>query len=111
MSIPDDGHEAETKDVAWVYVPTHPCLESDEGPAEFELRQLPDGTGALPVFTDPELLVERFGAFQPQEKVAVLDLLVQVSTAKVSVIVNPVLDDEAPRWSEATLNKWQQENS
>lgn len=97
--------------VAWVYVPTCPSRESDPQALEFELRQLPDGTDALPVFTDPELLAKRFGAFQPREKVAVLDLLVRVSAAKLSVVVNPVLDDEAPRWSEATLDEWRQDNS
>lgn len=102
-----ESHEA----VAWVYVPTCPSRESGPQAVEFELRQLPDGTDALPVFTDPELLVERFGAFQPQEKVAVLDLLVQVSAAKVPVVVNPVLDEEAPRWSEVTLDEWRQGNS
>jgi hypothetical protein len=116
MPIPDDGQAADREPttepandgVAWVYVPTCPSRAAES--AEFELRQLPDGTGALPVFTDPDLLAERFGEFQPREKVAVLDLLVQVSAAKVSVVVNPVLDDEAPRWSESDLDEWRQEN-
>ncbi|WP_433180933.1 hypothetical protein [Actinoallomurus sp. CA-150999] len=39
---------------------------------EFELRQLADGTGALPVFTDPDLVVAQLGELQLFEKTPVL---------------------------------------
>src|SRR5689334_17040118 len=71
-----------TEGVAWVYVPTAPSAPTQGGgprQVEFELRQLADGTAALPVFTDPDSLVTQLGEFQPYEKIPVLEVLIQVS--------------------------------
>jgi hypothetical protein len=102
-----------TEGVAWVYVPTRPSKPIETtGPrqVEFELRQLPDGTAALPVFTDPELLREQLGEFQPWEKIAVLELLIQVSAARVRVVVNPAVQEQVDRWTAADLEAWKREN-
>lgn len=102
-----------TEGVAYVYVPTHPSRPTEgDGPrqVQFELRQLPDGTGGLPVFTEPELLVAQLGEFQPWEKIPVLELLIQVSAAKISVVVNPVVQQDVERWAAADLEDWRKEN-
>ncbi|MCO6006776.1 hypothetical protein NE236_17460 [Actinoallomurus purpureus] len=102
-----------TEGVAWVYVPTTPSVRvQGDGPrqVEFELRQLADDTGALPVFTDPNLLVAQLGEFQPYEKIPVLELLIQVSAAQVRVIVNPVVQEDAERWTANRLDAWRRDN-
>jgi hypothetical protein len=99
-----------TEGVAFVYVPTQPSKPA-EGAApqavKFELRQLPDGTAALPVFTEPELLIRQLGEFQPWAKIAVLELLIQISTAKVQVVVNPVVQEHVNRWTAADIEAWE----
>jgi hypothetical protein len=96
-----------TEGVAWVYVPTRP---SEEGRGSygvrFELRRLADGNAGLPVFTEPGLLVAQLGEFQPWKKIAVLDLLIQVSAAHIPVVVNPELQEGADRWSAADIEAW-----
>jgi hypothetical protein len=100
-----------TEGVAYVYVPTRPATETS-GPRQvnFELRRLEDGTAGLPVFTEPELLVAQLGDFQPWERIAVLELLIQISAAKLSVVVNPVVQDGADRWSAADVEAWKRNN-
>lgn len=100
-----------TEGVAYVYVPTRPATETS-GPRQvnFELRRLEDGTAGLPVFTEPELLVSQLGDFQPWERIAVLELLIQISAAKVSVVVNPVVEDGADRWSAVDAQAWKRNN-
>jgi hypothetical protein len=61
----------------------------------------------LAVFTDQEQLVAQLGVHQPWVKIAVLDLLVQVSAAKVQVVVNPVLQEGVEQWTEADVKAWQ----
>ena len=100
-----------TEGVAYVYVPTHPS-ERGEGPREvrFELRLLADGTGALPVFTELEFLVGQLGRHQPWERIAVLELLMQVSAAKLPVVVNPVVQPDAERWTAERIEEWKRTN-
>lgn len=98
-----------TQGVADVYVPTRPRRHADDsGPrqVEFELRQLADGAVGLPVFTELDLLIAQLGEFQPWEKIAVLELLIQVSAAKVSVVVNPVAQPDLERWTAAGVEAW-----
>jgi hypothetical protein len=102
-----------TEGVAWVYVPTRPSMASEgTGPrkVEFELRQLPDGTAALPVFNEQELLTQQLGEYQPRERIAVLELLIQVSAARVPVVVNPVVQENVDRWTAASLESWKNDN-
>lgn len=102
-----------TEGVAYVYVPTlpgGPTVGNGPRQVQFELRQLSDGTAGLPVFTEPELLVAQLGEFQPWEKVAVLELLIQVSAAKTSVVINPVVKRDVDRWTAAGLEAWRREN-
>ena len=98
-----------TEGVAYVYVPTRPGRPAEEnGPrqVEFELRQMEDGTAGLPVFTEPQLLVAQLGEFQPWVKIAVLELLIQVSAAKVQVTVNPVAQHDLERWTADEVEAW-----
>ncbi len=96
--------------MAYVYVPTRP-----HGPAptdgtqhvRFELRQLDDSSPALAVFTGREQLVSALGTHQPHVKIAVLDLLVQVAGADISVVVDPELKQGVPQWTEDTVHAWQ----
>ena len=95
--------------VAFVFAPTRPyepAAMPDAQAVQFELRSLDDGSAALPVFTDQEQLVAQLGAYQPWVKISVLDLLVQVSAAKVQVVVDPVLQANVERWTEADLKAW-----
>ncbi|MCO5972857.1 hypothetical protein [Actinoallomurus soli] len=78
---------------------------------QFELRALADGTGVLPVFTEQELLVEQLGEWQPWEKMPVLELLIQISHAQVRVVVNPVVQEDAERWTADRVAAWRRENS
>ncbi|GAB2865115.1 hypothetical protein GCM10027176_78590 [Actinoallomurus bryophytorum] len=96
-----------TEGVAYVYVPTQPATETT-GPRQvnFELRRLEDGTAGLPVFTELELLVAQLGEFQPWERIAVLELLIQISAARIPVVVNPVVQDGADRWTAAGIDAW-----
>lgn len=87
---------------AYVYVPSYPRA-SDERQVRFQARELVDGTPGLPVFTTSEALVAQLGEFQPFEKVAVLDLLVQFSRSNVQVVVDPVLGEGVQRWTAADL--------
>ena len=98
-----------TEGVAYVYVPTQPSDDSEaDGPREvrFELRLLADGTGALPVFTERELLIEQLGQHQPWERMAVLELLMQISAEKLPVVVNPVVQPDADRWTAERIEEW-----
>lgn len=100
--------------VAFVYVPTRPYepTASPEGQeVRFELRGLADGSAGLPVFTDEQALVEQLGAHQPRARVAVLELLVQLSRVNVPVVVNPVLQQGAERWTEADVAAWSRRTS
>ncbi|GAA4486049.1 hypothetical protein GCM10023191_011580 [Actinoallomurus oryzae] len=99
-----------TEGVAYVYVPTQPG-ETTNGPqaVRFELRRLSDGNAGLPVFTAPELLIAQLGEFQPWKRIAVLDLLIQVSAAHVPVAVNPVVGDDADRWTAADIEAWKRD--
>ena len=109
-----EARKALTEGVAHVYVPTRPRKPAaGEGPrpVQFELRQLADGTNALPVYTDNDLLTAQLGSFQPRQKIAVLELLLQISAAKVPVVLNPPVDAQAPRWTQADLQAWRRENA
>ncbi|WP_406566946.1 SseB family protein [Actinoallomurus rhizosphaericola] len=102
-----------TEGVAWVYVPTVPSKPSEgAGPREvqFELRALADGAAALPVFTDQQMLVEQLGEWQPWEKIPVLELLIQISEAQARVVVNPVVEEDADRWTADRVETWRREN-
>jgi hypothetical protein len=100
-----------TEGVAYVYVPTRPAKETSRPrQVNFELRRLADGTAGLPVFTERELLVAQLGDFQPYERIAVLELLIQVSAAKVPVVVNPVVQEDADRWSAVDVEAWKRNN-
>ncbi|GAA4637855.1 hypothetical protein GCM10023196_093310 [Actinoallomurus vinaceus] len=99
--------------VAWVYVPTLPSKpDAGGGPrqVQFELRALADGTGVLPVFTEQEHLVQQLGEYQPFERMPVLELLVQLSEAQVRVAVNPVVREDAERWSADRIAAWRMGN-
>ncbi|GAA0355493.1 hypothetical protein GCM10010151_51380 [Actinoallomurus spadix] len=103
-----------TEDVAWVYVPTLPSKPSEAvGPREvqFELRALADGTGVLPVFTEEQFLVEQLGEWQPRERMPVLELLIQVSQSQVRVVVNPVVQESAERWTADRVAAWRRGSS
>lgn len=99
----------EENGIAFVYVPTRPYepATTPEGQEiRFELRSLSDGAPGLAVFTDEETLVEQLGAYQPRARVAVLELLVQLSPMALPVVVNPVLRQGADRWTEAGVTAW-----
>lgn len=89
------GAADEEKGIAFVYVTTR--RDPDPGtPPEYELRSLADGSAGLSVFTDLDLLLERFGAAQTWARVPVLELLLLVAKEKVGVVLNPVLAPDVP---------------
>jgi hypothetical protein len=108
-AVSPEGRRKAMKAVAHVYVPTRPSDavgNSGTRQVEFELRLLPDGTNALPVFTELDLLVEQLGEYQPWEKTAVLHLLVQVSAAGIPVVVNPTVRADTDQWTAARIDEW-----
>lgn len=112
MTVPEEVSPPSTSQengVAFVYVPTRPYepATTPEGQEiRFELRSLSDGAAGLAVFTDEETLIEQLGTYQPRARVSVLELLVQISHANVPVVVNPVLQQGAERWTEADVTAW-----
>lgn len=110
----DDVVGAKDEDpIAFVYVPTRPYEPARAGEVQsvrFELRELRDGSPGLAVFTELERLVNALGVHQPYVKIAVLDLLVQVAGERISVVVNPVLEDGVPQWTEQAIQDWQRSN-
>ncbi|WP_433179937.1 hypothetical protein [Actinoallomurus sp. CA-150999] len=110
---PDSGEDgANSADaIAFVYVPTRPYRRAERGQTQhvrFELRQLDDGSPGLAVFTAKERLVAELGIHQPYVRIAALDLLVQVAGAKVRVVIDPELRQGVPRWTEANLQAWRE---
>lgn len=98
-----------TQGVADVYVPVRPgSIGGRDGVrrVEFELRRFADGSAGLPVFTESALLIEQLGEYQAWEKIPVLELLIQISAAKIPVTVNPVLQAGAERWTAAGIEQW-----
>ncbi|MCO5968967.1 SAV_915 family protein [Actinoallomurus soli] len=99
-------------EIAFVYVPTKPYRDTGSTapqPISFELRRLDDGSAGLAVYTDLQQLIAQLGEHQPWARIAVLDLLVQLSQVeqKVPVVVNPVLADGAERWTETDVAGWE----
>lgn len=95
--------------VAYVYIPTRPGRSSEDtghDKVELELRRLADGANGLPVFTDLNLLVAQLGEFQPWTKIAVLELLIQISTVSMPVVINPVVTEDADRWTAERIEAW-----
>jgi hypothetical protein len=109
----DETREGAVEAVAYVYVPTRentPTRTDGIREIQLELRRFPDGTAGLPIFTDPDQLVAQLGEFQPWAKIAVLELLLQATTAKLPVVLNPIVRDDADRWTAAGLDAGEGEN-
>lgn len=109
----DETRKGMVEAIAYVYVPTRENTSTGaDGLRELqlELRQLPDGTAGLPIFTDPDLLVAQLGEFQPWARIAVLELLLQVTAAKLPVVLNPKVRDDAERWTAAGFDAGKREN-
>jgi hypothetical protein len=92
--MPEIGNEDEQE---LVMVPAHPA--ADTGMVEFEVRQLPDGSVVLPVFTTVAGLVEEFGPYQPWASIPISAARQAVAEAGVArIALDPVLGTGAWRW-------------
>jgi hypothetical protein len=75
------------------------------GPAEiaFETRLLSSGQPALMAFTEIDKLVGQLGAYQPWIAVGAQRLVDIARTAKVPLVLDPIVDPGVPRWTEQGL--------
>jgi hypothetical protein len=95
--MPEIGTAADEPEL--VIVPAHPA--ADTGMVEFEVRQLPDGTAVLPVFSTVARLVRECGPYQPWASIPLSVARQASAQAGVSrLALDPVLDAESWRWPE-----------
>ncbi|MFF5260538.1 hypothetical protein ACFY4C_16470 [Actinomadura viridis] len=75
-----------------VYVPVLEKPHRNDGPVvvEYEVRELEEGRGAVPIYTTPEGLFAELGPHQPMVKVDIIDLLRYIQ-GRVPVVVDPTL--------------------
>ena len=77
---------------AFVYVPTADPA-GEQGELQLELREFGVWGSRTRGFTDEDLLVSVLGAQQGRTKIAVLDLLLRLSSVELPIAVNPRLRD------------------
>jgi hypothetical protein len=101
QALPDDGD--------LVYVPAHPATREGRKDIVFELRDTESGGRAALAFTDRARLVEALGPTQPWIAVSLgwLRQLLGATTPGTLVAVDPVLADDAWRWSADDLRDLQ----
>jgi hypothetical protein len=86
-----------------VIVPARPRNE-ESLPVEFEIRTQADGRAMLPVFSSVAALVRELGRFQPWVCVPWRLAEEAASRATLScVVLDPVADPSAERWTAADL--------
>jgi hypothetical protein len=89
-----------------VIAPARPGAGGRGGELAFELRQLADGSVALPVFSTVAELVRVLGRYQPWVCVPLGTVEEAISQAGVSLMVlDPDVDSRAWRWSAASLER------
>lgn len=87
-----------------VFAPARPWPAGGSRDVAFEMRQLPDGSLVLPVFTSLPLLVEALGHYQPWVCVPLRNARDAVGRRDVArVVTDPPMADSAWRWGEASL--------
>ena len=90
-----------------VFVPAHPVLQDGEQLAQYELREVSEGSPALPAFTSIEHLTAQLGRFQPWLKVPLRQLLNVDGVDRVAI--DPTIDPHAWRWTAEELQKFSDE--
>ncbi|MFC5749364.1 SseB family protein [Actinomadura rugatobispora] len=94
-----DDVQEESETAKWeVYVPVAEKPHRDDGPVvvEYEVRETEQGSGAVLVYTSPEILQGELGQFQPMVKVDIIELLHHIH-GQVPVVVNPTLKSGVQR--------------
>jgi hypothetical protein len=96
-----EAHE-ELEPSEWdIFVPVREKPHRSDGSVlvQYEVRDLGEGQGAVPIYTTSEGLQEALGRFQPMVKVDVIEFLHQLQ-GRVPVVVNPTLQEGITRRTE-----------
>lgn len=86
-----------------VVVPARPQAAGGRSEVVLEMREQPGGGYVLPVFSSVALLIEQLGRFQPWVCVPLASVL--PANPGVRVVVDPRIDEAAPRWQEPALEE------
>ena len=87
-----------------VYVPAHPDPSRPDRALEFEVRQLADGSLALPAFTSLDQLALALGPAQPWARMPLRAARALMTAAGIpTVVLDPQSADSAWRWTEEDI--------
>lgn len=86
-----------------VVVPARPQEAGGRAEVVLEMRQQPGGGYVLPVFSSVALLIERLGRFQPWVCLPLASVL--PADPSVQVVIDPSIDEAAPRWQQPALEE------
>jgi hypothetical protein len=86
-----------------VVVPARPQAVGDRSEVVLEMRERPDGGYVLPVFSSVALLIEQLGRSQPWVCLPLASVM--PADPSVRVVIDPRIDEAAPRWQAAALEE------
>jgi SseB protein N-terminal domain len=87
-----------------VFAPAHPVRRGGRTDVEFEVRELANGTRALPVFTTTRQLIAALGPEQPWAALPLRNARALMSAAGVDqVVLDPAAQSDAWRWQHEDL--------
>jgi hypothetical protein len=88
-----------------VFVPAHPA-DREGSDLVFEVRELPDGTPVLPVYSSTARLVEALGPAQPWAAFSIRTTREMMARAGVGLVVlDPEIAPGAARWRPEDLTE------
>lgn len=90
----------------YVFAPARPAVGGFEKRVLFEARQVDGDVWALPVFTSLDILVARLGSSQPWIKINLEHLRDLMGRARSSILIDPLVHQDAVRWSESDLTAY-----
>ena len=99
-----DGQETAAEELAVLYVPAYPQVESKE--LAIETRFTPSGERLALGFTTVTRLTEELGHFQPWVAMKLDRLQGIARDAGVRIALDPSVPPDAPRWTEADLRRY-----
>lgn len=89
-----------------VLAPAHPISRDGRTDVVLEVRELANGTRALPVFTTRERLVEALGREQPWAALPLQAARALMGAAGITqVIIDPVAEPGAWRWQPSDIEE------
>jgi hypothetical protein len=86
-----------------VVVPARPQGASGHCEVVLEMREQPGGGFVLPVFSSVALLIEQLGRFQPWVCLPLASVM--PADPSVRVVIDPRIEEAAPRWQEPALEE------